>query len=75
MPPWFADPKYGHFANDKSLSAKDVNLLASWADARAPEGNPKDKPAPQTFETGWNIKPDMVIEVPQEFQYTGDGHH
>src|ERR1700684_3373444 len=20
MPPWFADPKYGHFANDKTLS-------------------------------------------------------
>lgn len=73
MPPWFADPKYGHFANDKSLSAKDANLLASWADAGAPEGNPKDKPAPLTFETGWNIKPDMVIEVPRDFNIPATG--
>ena len=46
-------------------------MLASWADAGAPEGNPKDKPAALTFQAGWNIKPDMVIEVPERFQCTG----
>ncbi len=25
MPPWFADPQYGHFANERSLSAKEVS--------------------------------------------------
>src|SRR4051812_34299941 len=24
MPPWFADPKYGHFANEKTLSDADI---------------------------------------------------
>ncbi|MGA9303882.1 MAG: hypothetical protein WBW31_00625, partial [Candidatus Sulfotelmatobacter sp.] len=24
MPPWFADPRYGHFANDPSLSAEQI---------------------------------------------------
>ncbi|MBV8847803.1 MAG: cytochrome c, partial [Bryobacterales bacterium] len=42
MPPWFADPRYGHFANDRSLSAHDVETLSAWADVGAPEGNPKD---------------------------------
>src|SRR3954449_5770774 len=23
MPPWFADPKFGHFANDRSLAQSD----------------------------------------------------
>src|SRR6204780_763562 len=32
MPPWFADPKYGHFANDRTLSEADVNTLVAWAD-------------------------------------------
>src|ERR1700723_1873579 len=27
MPPWFADPQYGHFANDRSLSAKEISTL------------------------------------------------
>src|ERR1700747_2190924 len=52
MPPWFADPGYGHFANDLTLSSKDIDTIASWADAGAPEGDGKDKPAPVTFPAG-----------------------
>src|ERR1700730_10686196 len=29
MPPWFADPHYGKFANDRSLSQKDISALAA----------------------------------------------
>ena len=25
MPPWFADPKYGHFANDRRLSPEEID--------------------------------------------------
>ena len=27
MPPWLADPKYGHFSNDRSLSEKDMHTI------------------------------------------------
>src|SRR5437867_490052 len=30
MPPWFADPAYGHFANDKKLTDSDIKTLAAW---------------------------------------------
>jgi len=73
MPPWFADPQYGHFANDRRLSQADINTLASWADNGAPEGDAKDKPAPLTFQDGWNIKPDMVIEMPKPFNLPATG--
>ncbi len=73
MPPWFADPQYGHFANDRTLSAADVNTLAAWADNGAPEGDAKDKPAAVTFPEGWNIKPDMVIEMPKDFHVAATG--
>jgi hypothetical protein len=33
MPPWFADPRYGHFSNDRRLSDADIAKLAAWVDA------------------------------------------
>jgi hypothetical protein len=67
MPPWFADTKIGHFSNEMTLSEADINTLVSWVDAGAPEGNPKDMPAPRTFTDGWNIRPDVVVEMPKPF--------
>src|ERR1700723_2022150 len=29
MPPWFADPNYGHFANDRSLSQSEIDTLVA----------------------------------------------
>ena len=61
MPPWFADPTYGHFANDRRLSAAEISTLVNWVDGGAPEGDKKDAPPPRSFQDGWNIKPDMII--------------
>ena len=69
MPPWFADPKYGHFWNDRSLSQAEMDTLTSWVDGGAREGNPKEAPAPRQFVDGWNIpKPDAVIEMPHAIE-------
>src|SRR5438105_15423394 len=38
MPPWFADAKYGHFSNDRSLKQSEIDTLVAWADLGAPEG-------------------------------------
>jgi len=73
MPPWFADPQYGHFANDRTLSAADLNTLVAWADNGAPEGDANDKPVPLTFRDGWNIQPDMIVEMPKEFHLPATG--
>lgn len=67
MPPWFASDGYAHFANDKRLPDADIATLAAWADHGAPEGDAQDQPTPRSFESGWNIKPDMIIEMPQDF--------
>lgn len=73
MPPWFADPRYGHFANDRRLTEEQIKTIVAWVDAGAPEGNPKDKPAPVQFPEGWNIKPDLVIEMPEPFSVPANG--
>src|SRR5580693_1123683 len=36
MPPWFADPKYGHFANNRSLTDAEIRTILAWANASAP---------------------------------------
>src|SRR5215475_953924 len=64
MPPWFADPKYGHFSNDRSLKQTEIDTIARWADSGAPEGNPTDAPRAVAWPEGWMIQPDMVIDGP-----------
>ena len=65
MPPWFADPSVGHFSNDLSLNAREIAMLAAWADAEAPAGNVADAPAPLHWAEGWSIpKPDVVLKMP-----------
>ena len=73
MPPWFADPDHGHFANDRSLTQAEINALSAWADSGAPEGDAKDKPPAIAFQDGWNIKPDMIIEMPKDFNVPATG--
>jgi len=73
MPPWFADPAYGHFANDRTLSEAEIKTLVAWADTGTLEGNPKDAPAPRVFHKGWNIQPDMIIEMPVDVALPATG--
>jgi hypothetical protein len=74
MPPWFADPHYGKFANDRRLSQGDINTLVAWVDGGAKAGNPKDAPKPVEFAEGWLIgKPDMIFEVPTAFNVPTSG--
>jgi hypothetical protein len=74
MPPWFADPTVGHFKNSKLLSESEIELLSAWARNGAPEGNPKDKPAPVQFAEGWTIgQPDIVVRFPKEIQLPATG--
>jgi hypothetical protein len=74
MPPWFAETQGNHaFSNDRTLSAADINTLVSWVDNGAPEGDAKDAPPPLKFQQGWQIKPDMVVEMPQDFHIPAKG--
>ncbi len=66
MPPWFADAKYGHFGNDRSLAQSDIDLISQWADTGAAQGDPKDAPAPIVWpKDGWEIQPDVIINGPE----------
>jgi Copper type II ascorbate-dependent monooxygenase, C-terminal domain len=74
MPPWFADPRYGHFANDPSLSAEEIATISNWAEAGAPAGDPHDAPPARKWIGGWNIPPpDLVVKMPKPVPIPADG--
>jgi hypothetical protein len=66
MPPWFADPRYGQFSNDRSLKQSEIDTLVAWADRGAPEGDANDAPAPKPWPSGgWEIQPDIILDGPE----------
>lgn len=74
MPPWFAEPGYGKFVNDPSMSQNDIDTLVSWVDNGAPRGDMTDMPAPKKFADGWMIpEPDIVFQLPKPFPVPATG--
>ena len=74
MPPWFADPGYGRFANDRSLSPREIVVLAEWANSGAPPGDPKDAPPPRQWPTAWRMgTPDAVMQSPADVSIPARG--
>ncbi len=67
MPPWFADPKYGHWKNDARLTDDEKAQLHAWVEAGCPEGDEKDLPEPRQFVDGWQIgQPDQIVYMSDE---------
>ena len=74
MPPWKAESGFGVFHGARVLSTDELKTLARWADAGAPEGDPKDLPATPKFVDGWQHgEPDLVLTMPKEFKVRAGG--
>jgi hypothetical protein len=74
MPPWYADPEYGHFSNDRSLSKEDRETLLTWIKQSCPKGEERDLPPARRFSTDWSIgKPDVVFSMSKEFNVPAKG--
>lgn len=70
MPPWFAEPAVGKFANDPSLTPEEIATIARWVDHGSPEGRgtPRTPQPPRQ-----PIKPDAVIAMPEAFPIPSSG--
>ena len=44
MPPWKPEPGFGEFHDERRLTDDEIKTIADWAEAGAPEGDPKDLP-------------------------------
>lgn len=68
MPPWGAASGYGHFANDMSLTSREMSLILSWTDGGAPSGvllvDEDKQPVFVPSLSGWEQgEPDVVLKV------------
>lgn len=71
MPPFHIDSQIGvqGFTNDTRLSEAEIETIVAWAAAGAPEGNPRDLPAPMQWPdaTQWQLAgsygpPDLTVK-------------
>ena len=73
MPPWHADPQFGKFVGARSLTDAQKSTIAKWVAAGAPEGNAADLPALPTYSDGWNITPDVVLSMQEDYPIPATG--
>lgn len=74
MPPWFADPRHGEWANAHVLTSAEKSTISAWVESGASRGSPSDAPDPVEFVDGWNIgEPDLVVELPEPFEVPAEG--
>ncbi|HVA48759.1 MAG TPA: redoxin domain-containing protein [Pirellulales bacterium] len=74
MPPWHADPKYGRFANDPSLTDDERRTLLNWIDDGLPLGGPSELTSADDLRDGWMIgRPDVTLAMPEVFRVPAEG--
>jgi len=74
MPPWYVDKTVGiqKFANDRSLSDHEIELISRWVDAGAPQGDARDLPRAKAWPADdvWEFAeyfgrpPDLIVKSP-----------
>src|SRR5262245_13593996 len=73
MPPWKPEPGYGHFADERRLSDRQLAVIQAWIEAGAVEGDPALLPALPTWTGRWALgPPDLVLETPPYTLRSGD---
>jgi hypothetical protein len=67
MPPFGVDTAPGRFRNVQALTARELNVLLTWASGGTPVGDPEKSPAPAARDQQWPLgPPDLVLPVPME---------
>ncbi len=78
MPPWKADPTDGPFVGQHPLSDEEIDRIAAWVAAGAPEGTAAGAPSATSRvhwpDRGWQLgKPDLVVSLPEPYMLPGSG--
>jgi hypothetical protein len=70
MPPWPAARGFGEFANARTLTALEVELLTAWANGATPLGPPIEAVVEAAAPTA-KRSPDLVVRVPSAHDVSG----
>ena len=76
MPPWGAVKGFGDFRNDQALTPEQLEIISSWSQGGAPEGDPAPPLPPETEEgkkqTGWPADESHFQHPSGEILISGD---
>src|SRR5262245_57353333 len=75
MPPWKPDPAGSlEFVGSPRLRDGEIELIARWARAGAPEGASSAPPPVPAFAPGWRLgSPDLVVSPAEAYTLQADG--
>ncbi len=74
MPPWPADINYTHFVGERKLSDAEIELIKTWVQNGAPEGDiSKIEQVPVYYTGSFLGKPDTVIKFKDAVPIKGNG--
>lgn len=66
MPPWYVDPTGPAVRNSRSLSARELDILVTWAAGGAPQGDLNSKLPAVSAQSVWTLgTPDLALPMPQ----------
>lgn len=75
MPPWLPDHMATPFVGERRLTDHQIALIQRWADTGAPEGDPRDLPAPPTVSSTWQLgTPDLTASPRRPYTLQPGGH-
>ncbi|MFI4876969.1 MAG: alkyl hydroperoxide reductase [Blastopirellula sp. JB062] len=74
MPPWKVAERHGEFEGQRTLTQKQIDVLKAWAAGDRTRGDLADLPERPQFPEGWRLgEPDLIVEMPTEFEVPADG--
>lgn len=74
MPPWLPEQGHTPFVGERYLTDAQIDTLARWAEAGAPEGELAELPPRPEFARGWQRgAPDLIVRLAEPFEVPADG--
>lgn len=77
MPPWLpARDAAIDFRDERTLTDREIRILARWAEAGAPRGDPTAAPEPPSWTSEWTLgTPDLVLAMDETFRVPAAADH
>jgi mono/diheme cytochrome c family protein len=73
MPPWNAEDGFGDLKRARTLSARELDVVLTWATGGNPQGDIEQKLPAVTLKNEWAMgRPDAVLPMPSEFTVPAD---
>ena len=73
MPPWYADPSYAHYSNERGLSETEIKKISNWVSSGMVPGKEPEVPTVpiENHQDRIKRKPDLVISMSEAFEQYG----